>query len=82
MELRKKYRYLEKKREIIKSDWDEYFPKIEQFENEKREFEEWASKIKDTSLRLAEERDRVIVEKQSYDYEREKLEKWKMDLDL
>lgn len=82
VELRKKYRYLEKKRDIIKSDWEDYFNKIELFENERREFEEWAKKIKDTSLRLAEERDKVIVEKQSYDYEREKLEKWKMDLDL
>eukprot|EP00347_Sterkiella_histriomuscorum_P011090 403373790 len=81
-ELRKKFRYLEKKREIIKGDWEDYYNKVEIFDIEKREFDEWAKKVKETSIRLVEERDRVIVEKQSYDFEREKLEKWKMDLDL
>jgi hypothetical protein len=33
-------------------------------------------------LRLAEERDRVLLEKAEYDMEREGLEKTKMDLEL
>ncbi|CDW87188.1 UNKNOWN [Stylonychia lemnae] len=81
-ELRKKWRFLEKKKEVIKQDWEDYYSKISQFEGERKEFDEWAKKIRDTSLRLAEERDKVMIEKQTYDYEREKLEKWKMDLDL
>lgn len=55
---------MEKKRDLIKSDWDAYFSQIESFESEKREFEEWAKKIQETSLRLAEEREKVLVEKQ------------------
>ncbi len=51
-------------------------------ESERKDFEEWAVKIRDTSLRLSEERDKVLAEKSSYDFEREKIEKWKMDLDL
>ena len=49
---------------------------------EKSDFEVWRQKIEETSLRLAEEREKVLVEKQAYDIEREKLEKLKMDLDL
>ena len=50
---------------------------MEQFEQEKVEFEEWAEKVKDTNLRLNLEREKVLQEKAEYDYEREALEKWK-----
>ena len=51
-------------------------------QNDKSEFEEWAAKIRETSIRLAEERDKVLQEKSEYDYDRDVLEKIKMDLDM
>ena len=75
-------RFLEKKRDLLKGDWEDYHSKMLNLEHEKKEFEEWATKIRETSLRLAEEREKVLAEKSQYDYEREKLEKWKMDSDL
>ena len=39
-------------------------------------------KIKETGVRLVEEREKVLKEKGEYDWEKESLEKWKMDLDL
>lgn len=63
VELRKKFRFLEKKRDLIKQDWEEFKRKVELFESEKREFDEWAVKIKETSLRLHDEREKVLVEK-------------------
>jgi len=51
-------------------------------QNDKSEFEEWAAKIRETSMRLAEERDKVLQEKSEYDYDRDVLEKIKMDLDM
>ena len=51
-------------------------------QNDKSEFDEWAAKIRETSMRLAEERDKVLQEKSEYDYDRDVLEKIKMDLDM
>ena len=51
-------------------------------QSDKKEFEEWASKIRETSGRLAEERDRVLQEKAEYDFERDTLEKAKMELEM
>ena len=51
-------------------------------QNDKSEFEEWAAKIRETSMRLAEEREKVLQEKSEYDYDRDVLEKIKMDLDM
>lgn len=62
-ELRKKIRFMEKKQELLKSDWEDYYQKIEMFESEKKEFDEWAAKIRETSVRLNEERDKVLNEK-------------------
>ena len=62
-ELRKKRRFLEKKKELLKGDWEEYQNKMLSLETERKDFEEWAVKIRDTSLRLAEERDKVLAEK-------------------
>lgn len=80
--MRKRWRNLEKKKELLASDWDMLNSKIQGFHTEKLEFEEWATKIRETSMRLAEERDKVLKEKAEYDYEREILEKTKMDLDM
>ena len=82
VELRKKMRFLEKKSDLIKQDWEDFKRKVELFEVERSEFDEWAAKIKETSHRLHEEREKVLVEKAQYDYERDQLERWKMDLDL
>ena len=81
-DLRKKWRFMEKKKELVKTDWEDFYHKVQVFEQEKKEFEEWAVKIRETSQRLAEEREKVLKEKSEYDYEREQLEKWKLDLDL
>jgi len=43
-------------------------------QGDKREFEEWAAKIRETALRLNEERDKVLAEKIQYEGEREALE--------
>ena len=51
-------------------------------QNDKSEFDEWAAKIRETSMRLAEEREKVLQEKSEYDYDRDVLEKIKMDLDM
>ena len=51
-------------------------------QNDKSEFEERAAKIRETSMRLAEERDKVLQEKSEYNYDRDVLEKIKMDLDM
>ena len=45
--------------------------KQQSFEIEKKEFSEWAEKIRETSLRLQEEREKVLEEKAQYDFERE-----------
>lgn len=59
-DLRKKWRFLEKKRELLASDWETLTQKRLQLQGDKKEFEEWAGKIRETAGRLAEERDRVL----------------------
>lgn len=81
-ELRKKWRFLDKKKELLAADWEGLKGKEAGLELDKREFEEWAAKIRETSMRLAEERDKVLQEKGEYDYEREVLEKAKMEVDM
>ena len=51
-------------------------------QEDKKGFEEWAGKIRETSLRLAEERDKVLQEKAEYDYDREILEKSKIEFEM
>ena len=58
--LRQKWRNLEKKKELLLSDWETLSHKTEALQLDKKEFDEWAAKIRETSLRLAEERDRVL----------------------
>ncbi len=59
-DLRKRWRTLEKKKELLASDWDALTQKVNSLQVDKAEFDEWANKIRDTSLRLAEERDKVL----------------------
>lgn len=81
-ELRQKWRMLEKKKEILQRDFEQLQIKNEQLVADKREFEDWANKIRETSIKLAEERDVVQQEKAQYDFERETLEKAQMEIDL
>jgi hypothetical protein len=81
-ELRKKWRFLEKKKELLAADWEALKGKETGLIEDKKGFEEWAAKIRETSIRLAEERDKVLQEKGEYDYEREVLEKQRMELDM
>jgi len=55
---------------MIKSDWTDYHERKRVFEEQKAEFDEWAVKIQETSLRLNDERDKVLHEKSEYDFER------------
>ena len=59
-DLRKKWRYLEKKKELLASDWDGLKVKNSALQQEKVDFDEWAGKLRETSQRLAEERDKVL----------------------
>lgn len=64
------------------ADWEDLNSKIGGLQNDKSEFDEWAVKIRDTSVRLAEERDKVLQEKIEYDFEREQLEKARMEVEM
>ncbi len=46
-ELRKKWRFLEKKRELLASDWDNLKQKVLYIESDRKEFDEWAAKIRE-----------------------------------
>lgn len=70
-ELRKKWRFLEKKKELLAGDWDDLALKANGLQQDKADFEDWATKIRETSVRLQEERDKVLGEKADYDFERE-----------
>ncbi len=59
-ELRKKWRFLDKKKELLAADWDGLRAKEAALQDDKKGFEEWAGKIRETSMRLAEERDKVL----------------------
>jgi putative cell wall-binding protein len=81
-DLRKKWRFLEKKKELLQADWDELSHKNHSLQQDRGDFEDWAGKIRETAVRLQEERDKVLGEKAEYDYEREQLEKARMDVEM
>ena len=80
--MRKRWRTLEKKKELLAADWDGLNHKIHVLQQDKFEFQDWVAKVRETSLRLAQDRDQVMQEKDEYEFEKEALEKEKMDLDL
>ena len=49
---------------------------------EKGEFEQVAMKIQETSVLLADEREVVLKEKATFDIEKEKLDKFKHEIDI
>ena len=55
---------------------------MEAFITEKELFEELYIKIKETSERLGEEREKVLEEKQVFDDEKEKLDRFKHEIDV
>lgn len=80
--LRQKGRQMDKRRELLLADWEGLQAKAEALAADRREFDDWAAKIRETSLRLQEERDKVLLEKAEYDGEREQLERTRLDLEL
>ena len=81
-DLRKDYRMLEKKQELLKSDKEEMDRKKKELAEELLKFEEQKKNILQMGEKLNMERDKVMHEKAAYEAERERVMKLKADYEF
>lgn len=81
-ELRQQQRLLEKRNQLLETDHEHLKAKVITFANERQQFEDLAMRIQETSNRLGCERDKVLEEKSVFDEEKDKLDRFKHDIDV